>query len=67
MKDLEFALWRIVTQGAGRYGQLMIDDQKINRLKQLSAACEGWIYFDQENEETFIELADWLVRASQDR
>jgi hypothetical protein len=62
MSGLEFELWRAVVDGPRRYGVLDITAEHIAELRRLSKACGGWIYFDDETEETFASLDDWRRR-----
>ena len=57
MLDLEFDLWRAVTEGPFRYGRLELSAEHIDRLRSLSQACGGWIRFGDDWE--FVPLADW--------
>jgi len=59
MKGLEYALWEAVLEGPKNYGRLQIQEEHIHELKKLSDACDGWVYFDDSTEETFIPLAEW--------
>jgi hypothetical protein len=59
MKGLEFALWWAVTDGPRLYGRLDITAEHISKLRALSDACGGWIVFDDETEETFVDLDAW--------
>ena len=34
-------------------------DCPFSRLRLLSDACDGWIVFDEDTEETFIDLDAW--------
>jgi hypothetical protein len=60
MEGLECALWDAVIQGPKKYGVLDITTNHISKLKLLSDTCGGWIIFDNEREETFIPMEDWL-------
>jgi hypothetical protein len=59
MDGLEYALWEAVVDNRRKYGQITIDDDRISRLKELSATCQGWIVFDDETEETWVSLHAW--------
>lgn len=59
MENLEYSLWRSVETGPYRYGRLDLTAEQIEKLKQLSALCRGWICFDAEAEETFVPLERW--------
>lgn len=60
MDGLEHVLWSVVTGGSRRYGFLQITDEHIEKLKELSDTCGGWIIFDDEKGETFIPFDEWL-------
>lgn len=62
MDDLEFSLWRIVTDGSGRYGSMEITEKHVSKLRALSRLCGGWIVFDDRDEETFVTLREWQRR-----
>ena len=57
--DLEFDLWAIISKGPTLYGHLLIDAATIFVLRELSIKTGGWIYFDDEKEETWIESEPW--------
>lgn len=59
MHNLEHVLWRVVTDGPFRYGRLNLKPYHIQRLKELSQNCGGWIRFDDEREEVFVLFALW--------
>ncbi len=61
MDGLEYALWKAVIDGPMQYGYLFIGENEIKKLKKLSEQCSGWIYFDDKDEETFIELDEWKM------
>lgn len=57
--NLEYVLWDAVKIGERKFGQDMITSQDIEQLSQLSKACNCWIYYDDEMEETAIGINDW--------
>ncbi|MCD6062541.1 MAG: hypothetical protein K0R82_452 [Flavipsychrobacter sp.] len=59
MGNLEYVLWNAVQNGPCTFGNDVISQGDVDRLKQLSAACNRWIYYDDETEETAIEPAKW--------
>ncbi|WP_420400946.1 hypothetical protein [Flagellimonas sp.] len=59
MMGLEFALWKAANGHLKQYGRLIFDDKIIERLNLLSSEAEGWIFFDDEQEETFVTLDEW--------
>ncbi len=65
MEGLEYALWYAVENGPRTYGRLEINEQHIATLKSLSGSIGGWIYFDEETEETSISSENWKNKYSQ--
>jgi len=61
MADLEYILWYAVINGQRKYGHGIIPQDDIDELQKLSKACYAWIYFDDENEETAINLDIWVL------
>lgn len=62
MQNLEFNLWFIMKGKLTEYGRLEINQEIINRLQKLSSDIDGWIYFDEVKEETFINIEDWKTK-----
>lgn len=62
MNGLEHALWLAVTAGPVPYGLLDLSPEQVERLRHLSTACGGWIRYDEQTEETFVALNDWIAR-----
>jgi hypothetical protein len=44
MEGLEFALWRAVSHGPFKYGQLELTVEHSHHLVELSKRCGGWIF-----------------------
>lgn len=59
--NLEYVLWNAVINGERKYGQSLITAYDIDELRKLSKACNSWIYFDDENEETAIDMGNWEI------
>lgn len=60
MMDLEYALWDAVQHGPCVYGRLEITHQHVAKLRELSAACGGWVcYSGDSREEEFVPLDQW--------
>ena len=59
--DLEYELWQILIDGQGVYGRMGLGEPEIQQLRELSDACGGWIVYDDDLEETFVPLAQWLT------
>ncbi|HQR45124.1 MAG TPA: hypothetical protein PLB02_03835 [Thermoanaerobaculia bacterium] len=62
MAGLEYALWELLAGERNEYGRLVFTDQHRTRIRQLSDDCGGWIVFDDETEETWLEVGDWQAR-----
>jgi hypothetical protein len=56
MSGLEYALWDALINGPQEYGWLKLSVRIIEKLKELSANCGGWIIFDDSKEEVFVPL-----------
>jgi len=65
MDGLEYALWYALENGPMEYGRLSIRDDNLAKLKVLSDAVGGWVYFDDEIEETFVEIGAWIEKYQQ--
>jgi hypothetical protein len=61
MQGVEFELWEALEHVAPMLGSMRLDPEATLRLRALSEACDGWIYFDAEAEETFVSTQDWLI------
>jgi len=64
IEGLEFDLWRAVQEGPFRYGRLLLTSAHTARLTELSAACDGWIRFDEQIEEQFVPIEVWETLAT---
>ena len=53
---IEFALWDIIVQGPRKYGREEITLEILSELQSFSNKINGWIYFDDKNEETFVSI-----------
>ena len=62
MNGIEFALWNAVIGKQNRFGRLEITNEIVEHLKELSSACSGWIAFEDDTEETFFPLNEWLKK-----
>ena len=62
MDGLEYDLWKAVKSPPCKVGRLQLTSTRCDRLMQLSDQCGGWIAFDDEREEIFVPLAQWLTR-----
>ena len=61
MRDLEFTLWAALC-GKAAEGRLKLTSLQISDLKALSRACNGWILFHDDTEETFVPLPEWETK-----
>lgn len=60
MDGLEYRLWEVVKGGRRKYGQIVLSDDQIARLRNLSDSLGGWICFNDESEvEEFVESERW--------
>ena len=59
MKGLEYALWNAVLHGERNYGHDSITLKDIENLKLLSSKAKSWIYFNDDFEESAIDLNSW--------
>lgn len=64
MAGLEFSLWKALSEGPMRYGQLDITKDHIAKLQTLSDTCGGWIVFEDKTHETFVPLDEWRMSYS---
>jgi hypothetical protein len=74
----EFSLWAMATETAPdrSYGQDVVPEESLQRLRELSAAIGGWIYWHDDEHEPdlpaddwgprFIAMADWLRMCGDD-
>jgi hypothetical protein len=60
MDGLEYALWHLLTTGQTRYGRSKVTSEELARLRSLSESCAGWIIYDEQKDETFVPLDEWL-------
>ncbi len=59
MKDLEFDLWDALEGKLRSYGRLTFNQEIISNLKRLSQASNGWIFFDEQEEENAVTFLEW--------
>lgn len=59
MAGLEFKLWEALEGKLKKYGRLEINKEILGRLKRLSDEANGWIYFDDIEEEKFVTFEEW--------
>lgn len=60
MDELEYRLWEIVIGGPRKYGQIVLTDKQVARLRDLADKLHGWVWFNDESEvEEFVERDRW--------
>jgi hypothetical protein len=60
MDELEYRLWEAVLGGPRKYGQIILADLQISRLRDLSDRVGGWVRFNDESGlEEFVEHERW--------
>ena len=60
MDELEYRLWEIVNGGHRKYGQTVLTDQQVARLRDLANEVRGWVRFNDETElEEFVGRERW--------
>ncbi len=62
MQNLEYVLWHALVSGPREWGRTYIGPDDLTALKLLSDRIGGWIYFDDEQEETYLPLAEWKLK-----
>ncbi len=63
IEGLEYSIWEAMNGSLSTYGRLTITDDHRRRLHELSERVEGWIVFDDRQEETFVPMASWKTVA----
>ena len=66
MKGLEYVLWNALRHGERKYGHDSISKKDIETLRTLSKAANAWIIFDDETEETVMDLNTWEQKFKED-
>src|SRR3569833_2600437 len=59
MDGLEYELWEILTGKNSRYGRYLLTPEELDQLQYLINKCKCWIVFDDENDETAVDLETW--------
>jgi hypothetical protein len=60
---LEFALWNMIVAGTpASYGDGEVSIDQIAELRRLHNACDGWWYWDvEDDEERFVPTEQWTL------
>lgn len=64
MSGLEHSLWEIIHSDRRSYGQTVLTEQQVSRLRSLSERCGGWIRYDFEKGEVFVPRDVWIATVS---
>lgn len=56
MMGLEYQLWKLITKPSHTCGNLNIDGQTIQLLRELSKKADGWWFWQEEKEVSFVSL-----------
>ena len=59
---LEFILWEAVLGREEDDARLPFSEEEIERLRDLSEACSGWIVYQHPGAETWLPLEEWERR-----
>lgn len=62
MKNLEHVLWDAITSGQRKYGHADITSADINTLKTLADKSNSWIIYDDDLDETALDLNVWTSK-----
>jgi hypothetical protein len=68
----EHSLWAFSQHGPGSWGQNEVTEADVERLRDLSAACDGWWYWPDDScdlpisavSPVFIALAEWKKKVA---
>ncbi len=62
MDELEFRLWEAVLGGPQKYGQIVLSEERLKRLRKMSDALGGWVWYNNDvGLEEFVTLERWLI------
>lgn len=59
LHGLKHALWAMVSGGAREYGQGIVSEEEVARLRALSERSGGWWRRDEVDEEVFVPIEAW--------
>ncbi|MBN8852874.1 MAG: hypothetical protein BGO55_14935 [Sphingobacteriales bacterium 50-39] len=59
MMGLEYELWQILNDGKGSFGRHHVTQEELQQLQFLSEKCGCWVVFDDNTEETAVDLETW--------
>jgi len=58
-EGLEFKLWEALEGKLKKYGRLEINREIQDNLKRLSDEANGWIYYNDKEEEKYVSFEEW--------
>ena len=59
--DLEYILWAMLQGGNREFGFSPVEQDDIDRMRELSGLVGGWIWW-KDGEHPFIPLAEWETK-----
>lgn len=59
MDGLEYKLWEALEGRINKFGRLQFNHEILEELKKLSDSANGWITYDNEEEEKFVPFTEW--------
>ena len=64
LSGCEFSLWRMATQpdNVHSWGMGSVFSEDVQRLRELSEKCGGWIVWDDTPGEKWVSLSDWAPK-----
>jgi hypothetical protein len=57
----EYALWKMVEHGAGKWGQGEVTQAQVDRLKRLSELADGWFAWRDGDGPEFVPMERWVA------
>src|SRR5690349_19338601 len=61
LQNLEYVLWDSIMNGERKYGHGFISQKQIDLLRMYAKDANSWIVFNDDKEETAIDLQTWEV------
>lgn len=62
IQGLESMLWRVLQGDREAFAGGVLKDEEVEKLRALSAACNGWIDWEKDKGEVFVPLDEWKTR-----